>query len=57
MVRFISGKMLVSSNGLVATFALFLFFSLAEISQTNGNQSRNGEDGMLGLNFVMLRHQ
>jgi len=39
--------MFVASNGRVATFALFLIFSFAEISQTSGNQG-----GMLGLNFL-----
>jgi len=39
--------MFVASNGLVATFALFLFFSFAEISQTSGNKPRNGVGGML----------
>ena len=45
-------KMLVVSDGLFATFALFLFFSFAEISQTSGNQPMNGVDGMLGLNLL-----
>jgi len=42
--------MFVASNGLVATFALFLFFSFAEISQKSGNQPRNGVGGKLGFN-------
>ena len=52
LVGSISGEMLVASNGFVATFALFLFCSFAEISQTNGNQPRNGVEGMLGLNLL-----
>lgn len=55
LVRFISGKMLVASNGPVATFALFLFFSFAVISQTSGNQPRNGVGGnYVWLGFIML---
>ena len=42
----------MASDGFVATFALFLFFSFAEISQASGNQPRNGVDGMLGLNLL-----
>jgi len=44
--------MLVASNGLVTTFALLLFFSFDEISQTRGNQLKNGVGGMLGLNLL-----
>ena len=44
--------MFVASNGQVAAFALFLFISFAEISQTSGNQPRNEEGGMLGLNLL-----
>ena len=42
--------MLLASNWLVATFALFLFVSFAEISQGSGNQPRNG----VGGNYVCL---
>ena len=45
--------MLGASNGRVATFALFLFFSFAEISQTSGNQPNNGEGGMLDINRIV----
>ena len=40
----------------VVTFALFLFFSFAEISQTSGNQPKNVVEGMYGLKLFMLRH-
>ena len=46
----------MACNGLFATLALFLFFSFAEIIQTNGNQPGNGLDGMLRLEFVMPGH-
>ena len=42
--------MLLVSNWLVATFALFLFVSFAEISKGSGNQPRNG----VGGNYVCL---